>query len=163
MATLFLKADELVIGSKGSVFFTINKIREEIAGIQKIEAHKSISGTTFATVGTITKQQRITGIGGVGSLTGNYWMIKKFRKMLEEYEKSGVFPEWAIMIINDNVGATLGSNVVQLFGCQLTGDVPIAMLDATTDDGLTVGIAFSFQSSENLEEFSDPQRVGREG
>ncbi|MCL2497712.1 MAG: phage tail tube protein [Symbiobacteriaceae bacterium] len=163
MATLFLKADELVIGTKGSVFFTIKKQRMEMAGIQKISAARSISSTTFATVGTVNKQGRITGLGSNGAMTVNYWMAKIFRKMLDEYEETGIFPEWDILIINEQGGATLGTQITQLYGCQLSGDIPLALLDAGTEDGLTIDINFSFNSSELLEEFKDPLGVGREG
>jgi len=163
MSTIFLKSDELVIGSKGSVFFTISKRRTEMAGVQRISAERRITTQTFATIGTVNKQTRITGLEGSGSMTVNYWMIKIFRAMISEFEEQGVFPEWDIMVVNEQGGATLGNSTIQLFGCQPTGSVPIALLDATTDDGLTIDIDFTFRSSENLEEFSDPQRVGREG
>ena len=163
MPRIFLKADEQVHGAKGSVFFTIAKRRIEIAGIQSITATQRLATTTFATVGTVTKQNRITGVEGTGTMTVNYWLVKHFTAMIDEYKRTNVPPEWDIMIINEQVGATLGTQTVQLFGCQLSGDVPLAKLDATTDDGLTIDINFTFDSSENLDTFNDPQRVGREG
>ena len=164
MATIYQKADELVNGKKGSVFFTINGRRKEIPGIAKIEANVRLSTAPFVTVGTTKKQTRITGREGVGSITFEYWMIKIFYgELYGEYKRTGIFPEWDVMIINEHGGATLGSRTVQLFGCQLTGEIPVALLDSTTDDGLRRDVSFTFEDDEGLEEFGDPQRVGREG
>ncbi|MCL2547905.1 MAG: phage tail tube protein [Symbiobacteriaceae bacterium] len=163
MATIFLKADELVNGRKGSVYFTRKGRRKEIAGVQSITANRNLSTTTFVTVGTIRKQNRITGVEGNGTMSLNYWLVKEINEMVDEYETTGVFPEWDIMVVNEQAGATLGNQTVQLFGCQLSGTVPLAMLNAASDDGMTFDINFSFDNSENLESFNDPQRVGREG
>ena len=163
MATIFLKADELVNGKKGAVYFTIDNRRSEMAGIQSIEAHRTVNTSTFATVGTTRNQTRALGVDGTGSMTVNYWMVKIFSAMVDQYEKTGLMPKWDIMIVNEEVGATIGTQTVQLFGCHLTGDVPLAALDASNDEGLTIDVSFAFDRSENLQNFNDPQRVGREG
>lgn len=163
MSTIFLKVDETVNGKKGSVYFTIGGRREEVPGVQKIEATRRVSSQTFATIGTTRKQSQLTGLEGSGSMTLNYWLVKRINAMLDEYERTGNFPEWSIMVVNEDVGKTLGTQTVQLFNCKLSGDVPLAKLDATTDDALTIDVSFTFDSSEGLDQFNDPQGVGREG
>lgn len=161
--SLFLKIQDTVNGRKGSVYFTIGERKIEVAGIQKIEAHDSIKERTFNTVGTVKTQSAPSGVEGSGSMTINYWAVEIFSKMIEEYRKTGKYEVFDILVINDDPATSIGRRSVSFTSCTISGDIPLAALDATSDDALTIDVGFKYQDVEVLEDFIEPTNVGREG
>jgi hypothetical protein len=161
--SLYLKIQDTVNGKCGSVYFTIDGRRFEVPGIQKIEAHESIKERTMTTVGTVKTQSALSGVEGSGSMTINYWAVSIFGKMIDKYRKTGVYDTFDILVINEDPANSIGRRSVSFSGCVLSGDIPLAVLDATSDDSLTVDISFKYDDYAAIDDFSEPVNVGREG
>lgn len=159
---LFMKIDDGVDGKQGSVYITVDNKVKELPGVQKIEAKDSIAERTMKTVGTVKTQSAAAGVEGSGSLTIHYWAIMIFSEMVATYRKTGVMPTFDLLIINNDPATSLGRRSTAFTDCCLSGDVPQALLDATTDDHLTIDIEFKYSDCSIQDEFSEPAAVGRE-
>lgn len=160
--SIFLKIQDTVNGRRGRVYFTIGGRRYEVPGIQKIEAHDTVKERSMSTIGTVKTQTALAGVEGSGSMTINYYAVSTFGEMMASYRKEGRFTPFDILIVNEDKSTSLGRRSSLFSQCVLTGDVPLALLDATNDDSLTVDIRFKYLEYENLEDFAMPSHVGSE-
>ncbi len=160
--SIYLKIQDAVNGRKGQVYFTIDGRRYEVPGIQKIEAHDTIKERSMNTVGTVKTQTALAGVEGSGTMTVNYYAVSTFGKMMESYRKNGQYTSFDILIVNEDKSTSLGRRSSLFSQCVLSGDVPLALLDATADDSLTIDIHFKYLEYENLEDFTSPANVGSE-
>jgi hypothetical protein len=161
--SIFLKIQDTINGKKGSVYFTIDGRRFEVPGIQKIEAHDTIKERTLNTIGTVKTQSAISGVEGSGSMTINYYAVSTFGKMIEKFRSTGVYETFNILVINEDPSTSLGRRSCSFTGCTLSGDIPLALLDATTDDGLTIDVSFKYEDYATMGDFSEPVNIGQEG
>ena len=70
-------------------------------------------------------------------------------------------PRFDMQVTNDDKASSVGVQTVALYRCQLTGDIPIAILD-DSQDMLTFEFSFSFEDFEVLEAFTAPAALGTE-
>lgn len=160
--SVFLKIQDAVDGKLGSVYFTIDGRRYEVPGIQKIEAHDSVKERTMKTVGTVKTQTAVAGVEGSASITMHYYAVTTFGKMIEEYRRTGRFKSFDMLIINEDKETGLGRRSASFTNCTLSGDVPLAALDSTIDDALTITLNFKYDDFQIIEDFSENPAVGRE-
>lgn len=160
--SLYLKINDGVDGKQGEAWITTNGITRELVGLQKLEAHDTVNERSMKTVGTVKTQTATAGVDGAGTMSVHYCAIKTFAKMTETYRKTGVMPRFDLVIINNDPATSLGRRSVSFTDCILTGDVPIAALDATTDDHLIIELNFKYSDCSIESEFSDPKNIGRE-
>ncbi|MDO4541309.1 MAG: phage tail tube protein [Bacillota bacterium] len=160
--SIFLKIQDTVDGKLGSVYFTIDGRRYEAPGIQKIEAHDTIKERTMRTVGTVKTQTAVAGVEGSGTMTIHYYAVASFGRIIDEYRRTGVFKPFDMLIINHDKGTALGRRSVSFTNCTLCGDVPLAALDSTIDQALTIELKFKYDEFSIIEDFSEPTAIGRE-
>ena len=158
----FIKIDDVVDGKSGEAWMTQNGVVKELVGLQKVEFHDTINERKLKTVGTVRTQTAPSGVDGAGTMTVQYGHIKTFASMVMEYRRSGKMPIFDLLIINNDPGTSMGRRSVSFEDCRLTGDVPMAALDADSDDGLTCELNFSYSNADIQEEFADISAIGRE-
>lgn len=125
----YLLARETVNGAKGSAFITLNGRNIEIAGLRNINVQAEIQSEDMRVVGTTSIQDKYTGVKLTG--TGNvYYGTSIFNDIVLEYINTGVMPEFDIQITNDDDTTELGKQTLVYYGCHLTGNVPMAVLNS---------------------------------
>ncbi|MGI6361015.1 MAG: phage tail tube protein [Bacillota bacterium] len=160
--SLYLKIQDAVDGKCGSVYLTISGRRFEVPGVQKIEAHDTIKERTMSTVGTVKTQTAMAGVDGAGTMSINYYAVAIFGEIMEKYRRTGQYEPFDLLIINEDPATSLGRRSVAFTGCVLTGNLPLASLDATTADSLTMEVSFKYEDYTVMEDFGLPQYTGRE-
>ena len=160
--SIFLKIQGTVDGKLGSVYFTIDGRRYEVPGIQKIEAHDSVKERSMRTVGTVKTQTAVAGVEGSGSLTIQYYAVATFGKIIDSYRRTGELKPFDMLIVNYDKGTGLGRRSASFTNCTLYGDVPLAILDSTIDEALTIDVKFKFDEFNIIEDFGEPTAIGRE-
>lgn len=160
--SIFLKIQDTVDGKLGSVYFTIDGRRYEVPGVQKIEAHDTVKERSMRTIGTVKTQTAVAGVEGSGSLTIQYYAIATFGKIIDEYRRTGVFKPFDMLIVNYDKGTGIGRRSASFTNCTLCGDVPLASLDSTIDDALTIDVRFKYDEFSIIEDFTEPTAIGRD-
>ncbi|MEG1478313.1 MAG: phage tail tube protein, partial [Clostridiales bacterium] len=80
----------------------------------------------------------------------------------DHYRKTGEFKPFDMLIINYDKGTGLGRRSASFTNCTLYGDVPLATLDSSIDDALTIDVKFKYDEFQIIEDFSAPTAIGRE-
>jgi len=158
---IYLKIEDSVNGKQGNAYITIDGQMQDLPGLQKIEGHYTLKERTLNTVGTIKTQSAPAGLEGSGTMTIAYWAIKIFADIVRKYDQTGIMTRFDLLVENDDPGTSLGRRAASFNDCILTGDVPLAALDGTSDDGMTIDINYKFNEYIPGDEFSDPANVGR--
>lgn len=156
----FLLAQDTIHGASGRAFITVDGQVKELFGAKKIEAKGSIETSDMKVIGTKKTQTKNGGVklSGTGTM---YYCTSYFAKMLEEYVHRGEMPRFNMQVTNEDKASSIGAQTVALYRCQLTGDIPIAELDDSTNM-LTFDFSFSFEDFEILSEFKSPSELGNE-
>lgn len=153
----FLLANDGVDGKAGSAFMVKNSRNIELFGIKKFESDAEILTSEFPVVGSLVNQTKVKGIKYSGKMTV-YYGTPEFIEILQEYRRTGRFPEISLQVTNRDKGTSVGEQVVAIYGVTLT-KVPIAMLDDSADY-LQEEIPFNFTDFEPLASFVAPSQLG---
>lgn len=154
----YLLAKDTVNGAEGKVFFTINGQNVEAAGMKNIETDAEIQGTDMRVVGTRKIQNKANG----AKLTGKgkiYYGSNLFIDMVLQYINTGEMPQFDIQITNNDPSTTIGSQIMAYYGCQLTGTIPLSILDDETAM-LNYDFNFTYTNVARLQAFNDPAELG---
>lgn len=156
----FLLAQDTVHGAAGKAVITVDGQVRELFGAKKVDAKANVATTDMKVIGTKRIQEKPGGMKFTGTGT-MYYYTSEFVKMAAEYLHTGKMPKFNMQVTNDDKASSVGVQTVALYGCQLTGDIPIAILDDSTDM-LTFDFSFSFEDFEVLTEFNAPTELGSE-
>ena len=154
----YLLAKDTVNGAEGRVYITRDGKSVEIAGMRNIRAGATVQSNDMKVIGTRTIQSKNNG----AKLTckGNiYYGSNIFTDMILEYINTGIMPEFDIQITSQDPAPTIGSQVVALYGCTLTGEVPIAILDSE-ETMLNYDFEFAYTRVARLQAFNEPAVLG---
>ena len=155
---MFLLSRDTVNGAEGKIIVTVDGKQTEIAGMRNIKTSAEIQGQDMRVIGTRTIQNKPNGVKQTG--TGNiYYGSNIFLDMVLEYINTGRMPEFDIQISNTDPATSIGSQIMAYYGCQLTGDVPLSILD-NEDSMLAYDFKFTFTRVDRLESFTDPSGYG---
>lgn len=155
---MFLLSRDTVNGAEGKIIVTVDGKQTEIAGMRNIKTSAEIQGQDMRVIGTRTIQNKPNGVKQTG--TGNiYYGSNIFLDMVLEYINTGRMPEFDIQISNTDPATSIGSQIMAYYGCQLTGDVPLSILD-NEDSMLAYDFKFTFTRVARLESFTDPSGYG---
>lgn len=156
----YILARDTVNGAEGTVFVTVDGRNIEVASMRNIRASANIQSTDMRVIGTPKIQQKPNGVQQSG--TGNiYYGDDLFRDMVLSYINTGVMPEFDIQITNSDPATSLGTQSMAFYGCHLTGDVPMAILD-DEKSMLDYDFNFTITRSEKLSGFSAPSKLGND-
>ena len=155
----YLLAKDTVNGAEGSVVITQNGVNTVIAGMRNIKTVSSIQSKEMGVVGTRVIQNKNQGVKLTG--TGNiYYGSNIFTDMVLQYIQTGVMPQFDIQITNNDPTTSIGSQIMAYYGCTLTGDVPLSILDSE-EAMLNYDFNFAYTSVARLSAFTDPATLGQ--
>ena len=158
MKTNYLLARDAVHGAAGKAFITQDGQVKELFGAKKINAQGEIASNDMKVIGTKKIQNKPGGVKLTGTGTV-YYGTTMFAEMLAEYIHTGNLPHFNMQVTNDDEATSIGAQTVALYNCQLTGNIPVATLDADADM-LTFDFSFTFEDFEILSYYHDPSELG---
>lgn len=157
----YLMAQDTQNGAEGKITITRNGRILEVAGMRNIKPIAGIQTSDMKTIGTRKIQKKVNGVTQTG--TGNVYFGSNasnlFTDMVLNYIKNGVQDMFDITITNEDPTSSVGAQVMGYYGCVLTGDIPLSILD-DEEAMLNYDFNFSYTSVERLERFSDPANLG---
>ena len=154
----FLLERDAINGKDGKAFIIRNRQNIELFHLKQLDANAEVKDNEFVVVGTRIIQKRIDGMMYSGSMTV-YYGTPIFLQMLTEYGEGKPLPYFDIQVINNDTSSTVGKQTVVLRNCKLSGNVPIAKLDAQANV-LESNVSFSFSQVEVINEFHEPMNYG---
>lgn len=157
----YLMAQDTLNGAEGKITITRNGRILEVCGMRNIKALAGIQTADMRTIGTRKIQAKANGVKQTGS--GNVYFGSNssnlFTDMVLNYINNGIQDEFDITITNEDPTSSVGAQVMGYYGCVLTGDIPLSILD---DEAamLNYDFNFSYTRVNRLEAFSDPTNLG---
>ena len=79
--------------------------------------------------------------------------------MVLDYINNGITTEFSIQVTNEDPATSVGRQTIAVYGCTLTGEIPIAILDSE-EAMLNYDFEFTYSSIERLQAFTEPSRYG---
>lgn len=126
--------------------------------MKNIKTTASIQSQDMRVIGTRKIQQKPNGAKLTG--TGNiYYGSNIFTDMVLEYINTGKMTQFDIQITNSDPTVSVGEQAMAYYGCTLTGDIPISILD-DQEAMLNYDFNFSYTDVARLQAFRDPERLG---
>ena len=154
----YLLAKDTVNGAEGKVVITVDGKNIVVACMRNITTNAEIQGNDMRVIGTRIVQNKANGVKTTG--TGNiYYGTNLFTDMVLEYIETGVMPQFSIQITNDDPTTSIGAQTMAYYGCQLTGTVPISILN-DEEAMLNYDFNFTWTRASRLEKFKDPVVLG---
>lgn len=154
----YLLARDTVNGAEGTVVVSVNGRNVVIAGMRNIRTTANIQAQDMRVVGTRRVQSKPNGATQTG--TANiYYGDDLFRDMVLQYINTGVMPEFDIQITNDDPATSLGQQSMAYYGCHLTGEIPLSILD-DEQSMLNFDFNFAWTRVAKLSSFSSPSQLG---
>lgn len=158
----YLLARDTVNGAEGTVFVTRNGQNVEVVGMKNIQTTASIQSTDMRTIGTSPIQDKPNGAKQTGK--GNVYYGSNgsnlFRDMVLNYIQNGVTEYFDIQINNSDPTTSVGSQIAAYYGCHLTGDIPLSILD-DEQAMLAYDFNFAYTRMAMIQKFADPTNVGQ--
>lgn len=154
----YLLAKDTVNGAEGKIFITQEGKNIEVAGMKNIKTVAGIQSQDMRVIGTRRIQDKPNGSKQTGS--GNiYYGTDLFTNMVLQYINTGIMPEFDIQITNQDPTTSVGSQVMAYYGCHLTGEIPISILDSE-ESMLNYDFNFAWTRVAKLQGFNDPVKLG---
>ena len=154
----YLLAKDTVNGAEGKVIITRDGQNYEVAYLRNIRPVANIQTEDMRVIGTRTIQKKMNGVEQTG--TANcYYGYDLWRDMVLQYINTGVMPEFSIQITNSDPATTIGTEVTAYYGCYLTGEIPLSMLDSESSM-LNYDFNFTYTRVQRLQDFNAPAQLG---
>ena len=154
MADKHVRLNDTISSKEGKAFITIDGQNRELFEISAISAQLELVVQSKAMLGHRMTQHKVVGAEGTGSMT-MYFMNSDMLKMAIAYIKDGKLPDLKLQIKNEDAQSTIGKQDVILLGV-LLNTIPVANLDDSSDDPVTVETDFTFDNIEGLSFFDLP-------
>lgn len=158
----FLLERDTVNGALGMAYVTRNGQNVELIGFKNIQTMASIQTQDMKNVGTTRVQDKPNGAKQTGK--GNIYYgsngSNMFRDMVLNYINNGVMEYFDIQIINNDPTVSMGNQIGAYYGCHLTGDIPLSILDSE-ESMLNYDFNFAYTNAGMLQKFSDPTNVSQ--
>ncbi|WP_195278626.1 phage tail tube protein [Clostridium sp. J1101437_171009_A5] len=158
----FLLERDTVNGAEGTVYITRKGKQIEVIGLKNIQPVGGIQSTDMRSIGTRVIQDKPNGVkltakGKVyyGSNGSNL-----FQEMLLNYITKGVMEYFDVQINNTDPTVSMGSQIMAYYGCHLTGEIPLSILD---DEKAMLDYEFNFAYTRvaRIQGFTDPVNVSQ--
>ena len=154
----YLLAKDTVNGAEGSVVVTRNRRNYVIAGMRNIRPTGNIQSEKMRVIGTRKIQDKPNGVELTGA--GNiYYGFDLFREMALNYIHTGVMEEFDIQITNNDPTTSLGTQVMAYYGCHLTGEIPLSILNSD-ETMMNYDFNFAYTDVQMLQGFNEPAELG---
>lgn len=158
----YLLARDTVNGAEGTIFVTRNGQNVEVVGMKNIQTIGGIQSADMKTIGTRVIQDKPNGVKLTAK--GNIYYgsngSNMFRDMVLNYIQNGVMEYFDIQINNTDPSTSVGNQIGAYYGCHLTGDIPLSILD---DEQAMLAYDFNFAYTRvgMIQKFTDPTNVGQ--
>ena len=157
---MYLLANDTVHGARGRVMVDWNGEMREACCFKNIRTTATIQSQEMKCVGTNLVQDKPDGYKPGGKANVYYGSDRGlWRDMVLEYINPGAMPEFNIQITNQDPSTTLGTEVTAYYGCHLTGEVPLSILDSE-EAMLNYDFNFVYTRVQRLQDFNAPERYG---
>lgn len=158
----YLFERDTVNGAEGTAFVTRNRKNVELVGFKNIRAGAGIQSTDMRCVGTRCIQDKPNGskLTGKGNVYYGSNGSNMFRDMVLNYINNGVTEYFDIQINNTDPTVSMGNQIAAYYGCHLTGDIPLSILD-DEQAMLSYDFNFSYTRVAMIQKFTDPTNVGQ--
>lgn len=153
----YTKITDLVTGSEGSAFITVDGQNRYFFELSKIEADIEFTVIAKKLLGHRMKQHKVVGAEGKGSMT-IYNVSPAALAVYQQYIKNGVVPQISIQVTNEDPASTIGKRTVVMRSCILS-KVPVAYLEDSSDDLSTTDTDFTFDDLDDLERYVLPENM----
>ena len=154
----YLLAKDTLNGAEGSVVVTRNGKNYVIAGMRNIRPTGNIQSGKMRVIGTRKIQDKPNGVELTGA--GNiYYGFDLFREMVLNYIHTGVMEEFNIQITNNDPTTSLGTQVMAYYGCHLTGEIPLSILNSD-ETMMNYDFNFAYTDVQMLQSFNEPAELG---
>ncbi|MFT4005213.1 MAG: phage tail tube protein [Lacrimispora sp.] len=151
------KIADLVTGSEGSAFITVDGQNRYFFELSKIEANIEFTVIAKKLLGHRMKQHKVAGAEGKGSIT-MYNVSPAALAVYQQYIKNGDTPQISIQTTNEDPAATIGKRTVVMRNCILA-KVPVAYLEDGSEDLNTTDTDFTFDDLDDLESYVLPENM----
>lgn len=151
------KLSDLITGSEGSAYITVDGENRYFFELSKIEANIEFTVISKKLLGHRMKQHKVVGAEGKGSLS-IYNVSPAALKIYKDYIKTGRTPAISIQAINDDSSSTIGRRTVLLRNC-IFAKVPVSFIDDGSEELNTVDIDFTFDDIDDLENYNLPENM----
>lgn len=153
----YTKISDLVTGSEGSAFITVDGQNRYFFELSKIEANIEFTVIAKKLLGHRMKQHKVVGAEGKGSLT-IYNVSPAALAIYQQYVKEGKTPQISIQTMNEDTGSTIGRRTVTMRNIILA-KVPVAYLEDGSEDLNTTDTDFTFDDVDDLESYVFPENM----
>ena len=151
------KIADLVTGTDGSAYITVDGSNRFFFELQKIDANIEFTVITKKLMGHRMKQHKVVAAEGKGTMT-IYNVSPAALEVYDQYIKNGKVPTISIQTTNEDQASTIGRRVVVMRNVILA-KVPVASLDDTSEDLSTTDTDFTFDDVDNLESYMLPENM----
>lgn len=154
MSKNYTRLTDTISSKEGKGYITINGENRELFEISSAKAQLDMKVQARQMLGHRMVQHKVIGAEGTGSLT-LYFMNSDMLKLAVEYIKNGTYGGIKLQLRNEDEQSTVGAQEVALTGVILN-TIPVAVLDDSSDDPITIDTDFTFDDIDPLELFQLP-------
>ena len=158
----FLLERDTVNGAEGTVYITRNGKQIEVIGLKNIQPVGGIQSTDMRSMGTRVIQDKPNGVKRTAKGKVYYGSngSNLFQEMLLNYITKGVMEYFDVQINNTDPTVSMGSQIMAYYGCHLTGEIPLSILD---DEKAMLDYEFNFAYTRvaRIQGFTDPVNVSQ--
>ena len=153
----YTKISDLVTGSEGSAFITMDGENRYFFELSKIEANIEFTVIAKKLLGHRMKQHKVVGAEGKGSMS-IYNVSPAALTIYQQYIKEGKTPQISIQTVNEDTGSTIGRRTIVMRDVILA-KVPVVYLDDESEDLNKTETDFTFDDVDDLESYVFPENM----
>lgn len=155
MSGNYTRLADTISSKEGKAYITINGSNRELFEIVSLKAQLDLTVQSKRMMGHRMTQHKVIGAEGTGSMT-MYFMNSDMLRLALDYIKKGKYGGLKLQVKNEDEQSTVGTQEVLLLNVLLK-TIPVAVLDADSDDPVTIDSDFTFDDIEGLNYFDLPE------
>lgn len=155
MSGNYTRLADTISSKEGKAYININGSNRELFEIVSLKAQLDLNVQNKRMMGHRMMQHKVIGAEGTGSMT-MYFMNSDMLRLALDYIKNGKYGGVKLQVKNEDEQSTVGTQEVLLLNVLLK-TIPVAVLDADSDDPVTIDTDFTFDDIEGLNYFDLPE------